>query len=74
MPRKEPRDYKKEYSDWHGKPEQVKDRSSRNKAQRKLKREGAGDGKEIDHIDGNPRNNSPKNLRVVKRTTNRKKG
>lgn len=74
MPRKEPRDYKEEYREYHGKDEQVKNRSSRNKAVRSLKRGGAGDGKEVDHIDGNPRNNSPKNLRVVKRTTNRRKG
>ena len=73
-PRKEPRDYKEEYREYHGKPEQVKNRSSRNKATRKLGREGKGDGKEIDHIDGNPRNNSRGNLRVVSRKTNRKKG
>jgi hypothetical protein len=74
MPRKEPRDYKEEYREYHGKDEQVKNRSSRNKAVRKKGRAGAGDGMEVDHIDGNPRNNSAKNLRVVKRTTNRRKG
>lgn len=74
MPRKEPRNYKQEYADYHGKPEQIGNRVSRDKARRKLKREGAGDGMEVDHIDGNPRNNSRSNLRIVKRTTNRRKG
>lgn len=73
MPRKEPRDYKAEYKDYHGKPEQIKARSSRNKSVRKLGREGKGDGKEVDHIDGNPNNRSRKNLRVVPRAVNRKK-
>ena len=30
--------------------------------------------KEIDHIDNNPFNNSPSNLRVISRTANRRKG
>lgn len=68
------RDYKKEYRDYHGKPEQVADRSSRNKARRKLKKEGRvhdGDGKDVDHKDGNPKNNSRGNLRVRDRNHNR---
>jgi hypothetical protein len=32
-----------------------------------------GDGNHIDHKDGNPRNNSSKNLRVVSGRINRKK-
>jgi hypothetical protein len=32
-----------------------------------------GDGKEVDHKDYNPKNNSPENLRVVDQTTNREK-
>lgn len=60
-----PRDYKKEYRDYHGKPSQVKRRSSRNKARRKLNLK-KGDGKEVDHKDGNANNNSRKNLRVTK--------
>lgn len=75
MPRKLPRNYKKEYKDYHGSPKQKENRSSRNKAVRKLKREGKAriDGKEVDHKDGNPRNNSKGNLRAVKRKTNRRK-
>ena len=32
-----------------------------------------GDGKDIDHKDGNPRNNSRKNLRVTSKSYNRGK-
>jgi len=59
-----PRDYKKEYRDYHGKPEQIKRRAARNKA-RKLSGLKKGDGKEVDHRDGNPLNNSTKNRRVT---------
>jgi hypothetical protein len=31
------------------------------------------DGKHIDHKDGNPKNNSKKNLRVIPASTNRRK-
>jgi hypothetical protein len=68
------RNYKKEYRDYHGKPEQVKNRSSRNKARRKLEKEGRvkpGDGKDVDHKDGNPKNNSRGNLRVRDKSKNR---
>lgn len=73
MPRKLPRDYKEEYREYHGTRKQLDDHAARNRAQRKLKREGRGDGKEIDHIDGNPRNNARSNLRVVPRIVNRRK-
>lgn len=76
MPRKT-RDYDKEYREYHGTPEQLRNRSERNKARRKMINAGKckpGDGKEVDHIDGNPRNNAASNLRVVPRTTNRRKG
>jgi len=32
-----------------------------------------GDGKEVDHINFNPRDNSPSNVRVVSKKTNREK-
>lgn len=47
------RNYKKEYADFHGKPEQVKKRAERVKARRIMEKEGAahkGDGKDVDHI------------------------
>jgi hypothetical protein len=46
------RDYKKEYAEYHSKPEKVAERSQRNKARRKLAKEGVvkkGDGKHVDH-------------------------
>jgi len=46
------------------------------KARRMLEREGRvhrGDGKDIDHKNGNPRDNSRKNLRVVSKSINRAK-
>ncbi len=69
------RDYDKEYKDYHGKPEQIKRRAARNKARRHLEREGRvhkGDGKEVDHKDHNPLNNSPANIRVRDRSANRR--
>lgn len=47
------RDYKKEYADFHGKPEQVKKRGLRVKARRIMEGEGLaskGDGKDVDHV------------------------
>jgi hypothetical protein len=71
---KRDRDYKKEYRDYHGKSEQIKRRAKRVTARRKLARQGRvrkGDGKDVDHKDGNPMNNSEKNLRVQEKSTNR---
>lgn len=47
------RDYKKEYAEFHGKPEQVARRAQRVKARRIMEGTGAahkGDGKDVDHI------------------------
>ena len=47
------RNYKQEYAEFHGKPEQVKKRAQRVKARRMLEKEGTvskGDGKDVDHI------------------------
>lgn len=70
------RDYGREYSDYQGKPEQVKRRASRNKARRKLEKEGRvskGDGKEVDHKNLNPLDDGDGNLRVTSRHKNRAK-
>ena len=76
---KRKRDYKKEYREYHGKPEQIKRRDARNKARRMMEKEGRvrkGDGREVDHKVPLSRggSNSRRNLRVVSRRTNRKKG
>ena len=70
------RDYKKEYQDYHSKPEQRANRSKRVLARRKLEKEGKvckGDGMDVDHKDGNPQNNSDENLRVMSASKNRSK-
>ena len=74
--KKPKRDYAKEYGDYHKKPSQVKRRAARNKARRMLEKRGLvkkGDKREVDHKDFNPRNNKRSNLRVVSRTTNRRR-
>ena len=68
------RDYKREYEQYHSKPEQKKRRAGRNRARRimtMLKRVKKGDGKDVHHKDGDPTNNSKKNLRVESKKTNR---
>ena len=73
MPHK--RDYKKEYAAFHGKPEQKKNRALRNKARHILGLK-KGDGKEADHKVPLSKggSNSTRNLRAIKRATNRAKG
>lgn len=69
------RDYDKEYREYHGTPEQIKRRSSRNKARRFMEKNGRvskGDGKEVDHRNHNANDNSPNNLRVRDKSANRK--
>ena len=69
-----PRDYGREYANYHSKPEQRKNRSSRNLARRLMKKKlgaKAVKGKDIDHKDKNPRNNSRCNLRVRTKSSNR---
>ena len=66
------RDYKKEYASYHSKPEQVKRRSERNKARRKMAKLGKlKPGMDVDHKDRNPSNNSAKNLRMQSKKKNR---
>ena len=71
------RDYGKEYSNYHSKPAQKKRRASRNAARRSMKKAGRvskGDGKEVDHRNGNAMDNRPRNLSVMSRVANRRKG
>lgn len=69
------RDYKKEYREYGGKPEHIKERSERNKARRMMGLK-VGDPREVDHIKPLSKggSNSKRNLRVVSRKTNRRKG
>ena len=65
------RDYKKEYANYQGKPEQIARRSSRNQARRIM-----GDktkiGMDVGHKDNNPLNNDPKNLKNEDPSKNRR--
>jgi hypothetical protein len=71
---KRSRNYKKEYREYHALPEQKKRRAARNTARSILEKEGKvkkGDGKDVDHKDRNPNNNSKKNLSVSSQKKNR---
>ena len=65
------RNYRKEYDNYQGRPEQIARRSSRNKARRIM-----GDrtkiGMDVGHKDNNPMNNSPENLRNEDPSINRR--
>ena len=69
-----PRDYKKEYKDYHSKAKMKKQRASRNAA-RKLMIDKCGlkscKNKDIDHKDHNPLNNKINNLRIITISKNR---
>lgn len=69
-----PRDYKREYAQYHSKPQRVAERSQRNQARRivGLKK---GDPREVDHKNpiSNGGSNSRSNLRAVSLQENRKK-
>ena len=65
--------YDREYQ---ARPEQVAKRVARNKARRMMiKKHGkaALKGKDVDHKDGNPKNNSRSNLKIMSRSANRSK-
>ena len=68
------RDYKKEYENYHSRPEQKKKRASRNAARRAALKSGKvkkGDSLDVHHRNGNPMDNSPRNLRAVHKSKNR---
>lgn len=71
-----PRNYKEEYNRYGATESYKKDRASRNKVRRLMIRKGRikkGSTMDIDHKDGNPRNNSPSNLQIIHRSVNRAK-
>jgi hypothetical protein len=67
------RNYSSEYKNYHSKPEQKKRRAGRNLARRLMKKKLGSSilGKDIDHKDKNPKNNSLSNLRVQSKSNNR---
>tara|TARA_R110002020_G_scaffold191920_2_gene391887 strand:+ start:1035 stop:1295 length:261 start_codon:yes stop_codon:yes gene_type:complete len=71
--KKKKRNYQKEY-DYQGKNKQKKRRAARNSSRAVMEKKGEvrkGDGKDVHHIDGNPKNKKPSNLRVVSKSKNR---
>ena len=70
------RNYKKEYA---SRREYLKAYRRKNKDKDKMRARAkramkCPKGKEVDHIDNNPKNNKRSNLKCVKRITNRRKG
>lgn len=79
MPTTRKRNYKKEYRDFHAKPEQKKNRAARNKARRAAERAGKvskGDGKDVGHKKAlkNGGSRSVSNTKVQSRYSNRSHG
>lgn len=61
---------------YNSQPEQKKNRASRNSARAAAMRDGKvrkGDGKDVDHKNMNPRDNSKGNLKVMDKSKNRAK-
>ena len=71
-----PRNYKQEYANYQGRPEQIANRAKRNAARAQLEKKGVvskGDGKDVDHktpiVKGG--GNGKGNLRAVPKSANR---
>lgn len=68
------RNYRREYDNYHGTAKQRANRSKRVLARRKMVKKGKvhkGDGKDVNHKDGNPQNNSINNLEPMSASKNR---
>ena len=75
MPSKK-RNYRKEYDEYHGTPEQKKRRAQRNKARKKAQKSGKvkkGDNKEVHHVGSNRKGKLGNRTKVVSKRTNRRK-
>ena len=69
-----PRNYKREYANYHAKPLQKVNRAGRNKARKIVMKAGGAAkvaGKDVHHKNGNPRDNRIGNLSVASKTANR---
>lgn len=68
------RDYRAEYDNYHSSPKQKKNRAARNSARASMVKSGRvkkGDGNDVTHRDGDPRNNGNGNLGVLSASKNR---
>ena len=66
------RDYDEEYKKYHSSKKAKKARASRNAARRAAVRAKlVTKGEDVDHKNGNPRDNSPGNLQILDRSINR---
>ena len=68
------RNYKSEYQNYQGKPEQIKRRSERNKARRLALKKGLlspGADLDVNHKDGNPMHLKASNLEAISKKANR---
>tara|TARA_R110000782_G_scaffold11332_1_gene34568 strand:- start:189 stop:449 length:261 start_codon:yes stop_codon:yes gene_type:complete len=68
------RDYRKEYDNYQGTPAQRKRNDARKAARRKMVAAGKvkkGDGMDVNHKNGNPKDNNMANLGVESKNTNR---
>lgn len=71
-----PRNFRKEYDNYQGKPEQIRNRAERNAARREMEKSGRvhkGDGKDVDHKRPLAKggSNTESNLRVTSKSENR---
>ena len=67
------RNYKSEYVNYHSTTKQKKNRAGRNGARRIMKKKYGNSilGRDVDHKDRNPTNNSKGNLRLQSKSSNR---
>ncbi len=71
-----PRNFRAEYDNYQGKPEQIKKRAMRNAARAEMEKKGVvskGDGKDVDHVKPIAKGggNGNGNLRAVPKSQNR---
>ena len=67
------RNYKSEYANYHSTTKQKKDRAGRNGARRIMKKKYGNSilGRDVDHKDRKPRNNSKSKLKLQYKSSNR---
>ncbi len=74
MADKNKRNFRQEYDRYQGTPEQIKRRDSRNKARRMMEKAGKahkGDGKDVEHKNGNPLVDKMSNFKLGTKRDNR---